>query len=133
MQQATLIISLITLLTAIISPIITQIIAQHGAYKLKTLELFAEEKINVYTNFISASGNYFADQSDEHAFELATALNQAVLFSSDKTENYLRAYYHYLLNFNLNNMDKFMEIQDKVISSMKEEINYYHRYYRNSK
>lgn len=43
-MYATIIAAMIAATPAILSPIITQLIAQRGAYKLKTIELFLRQK-----------------------------------------------------------------------------------------
>lgn len=91
-MEATIIVSSITALAAIIAPVMTQLIARRGAYKLKTLELFFTEKAKAYREYIEVTATFPPKPTVEDLFRLNNVLNQAIVYSSEDTVKKLAKY-----------------------------------------
>lgn len=92
MNNVTIIVALITALAAIVAPVITQFIAQRGAYRLKSLELFFAEKAKVYRKYINVTSKFPPEPKLDDLMKLNNALNQALVYSSKDTGRKLTAY-----------------------------------------
>lgn len=126
-MTAAIIVALITALAAIIAPIITQLLARNGAYKLKELELFFLEKVKVYNEFINLSSTFPQNGSTEEAFKLVAAINRATLFSSEKTSRILSAYYAFLTGIAAHSQEDIAGARTAAISAMQEELRKYQK------
>lgn len=97
-MNVTVIVALITALAAIVAPVITQIIAQRGAYRLKSLELFFTEKVKVYREYLEVTSQFSPEPKMEDLMKLNNALNQALMYSSKDTGRKLTNYVYLLKN-----------------------------------
>lgn len=83
MEIIAMIAAIVAIITATIAPSVTAFINRRGAYKLKKLELFWDEKIKAYNEFLSAACEFPAFTKDP--LRLESAANRAILFSSADT------------------------------------------------
>ncbi len=76
----TVIASLVTVIAAVISPLITEIVSQIGNSRMKSNELFLESKISAYSDLLNVLSIVdIRSQDDLH--KLLSALSRAKLFA----------------------------------------------------
>lgn len=92
-SNVTVIVALITAITAMVSPIITSIVTSKAAYKLKTAELFYTSKVKAFNHFIETAASFrFNNSTTDDILQLQNASLQAMLFSSNETRTQLAIY-----------------------------------------
>lgn len=95
LSNATLIASIITALAAIVAPIITTLITQRGSYKTKSAEMFFQQKVTAYSNFLTIASEYsepLSKPSKEKTQKLQAASTRAILFASPDTQEKIGRY-----------------------------------------
>lgn len=89
----TAIAALVTAIAAIIAPVITAIISQRGARKLKSIELFYTSKSEAYTQFLSAATHHFLTSFNyDDAYALLNTSAAVLLYSSEDTQEKVNEY-----------------------------------------
>ena len=96
--DVTLIVALIAAIAAIIAPLITTLLTTHSAYKLKTIDLLFNAKLDAYKQFANIAFSVKEDLLPDNLEELHKAWSYASLFSAPDTRRKLNQYYKRLLN-----------------------------------
>lgn len=89
----TVIASLVTVIAAVISPLITEIVSQIGNSRMKSNELFLESKISAYSDLLNVLSIVdIRSQDDLH--KLLSALSRAKLFALPNSYVAITEYSH---------------------------------------
>lgn len=118
---------LITAIAAIVAPVVTQFIAIRGSLRLKTVELFFRAKDEAYRNFLSIASQYIPNSDNDYFIKLESALSQALLYSSESTQQKLAQYLQLLREFS--DMDKnaytnaYADAYFNAVLAMRSELN----------
>lgn len=91
-MTATLIVALIAAIAAIVAPLISALITTHSAYKLKTIDLLFNAKLDAYKEFTNVAFSIQSDPTIGKLQELHKAWSYASLFSSPSTRKKLNRY-----------------------------------------
>lgn len=119
--------SLITALAAISAPVIAQLISQHGAYKLKTIELFFEAKAKVFHDFVQVTSRFPPNPDYETLQKLNDSMNQALLYCSKDTGWKIALYVKYLKDSPGSDLDELADAHLNAILAMQGELKQYHK------
>lgn len=118
--------AIIATVTAIIAPTITALINQIGAYRLRKLELFWDEKIKVYDEFLSASCEFMYSKKDIPRIE--AACNRVLLFSSGITVEKINALTASLMEFaGSGKMGNIPKENAEALTALRSEIQKYRK------
>lgn len=90
------IVAMIAAISAIVAPVLTEVISRYNERKLKQLELFFTEKAKAYSNFIEVTSQLPGICGYEDLRRLSLAMNQAILYSSNDTAQKLALYVKFL-------------------------------------
>ena len=89
----------ITAVACVLAPVISALISQRGAIKLKSFELFFHEKATAYKEFLHACEHYLqSPRSLREGKALLDASSNALLFSSLDTQTAIANYGQLVLN-----------------------------------
>lgn len=91
-MEITVIVALIAAIAAIVSPIITELISQRGARRLKKIELIFAAQVDAYKNYISVTSLFPFSPDHRDMNKLSDAQSQAFLYSSLDTRKKLSDY-----------------------------------------
>lgn len=126
----TVIASLVTVIAAVISPLITEIVAQIGNSRMKSNVLFLESKISAYSDLLNVLSMVdIHSQDDLH--KLLSALSRAKLFALPNSymaiTEYAKAWaeYFYAVKNNLPYHSESTRVDnsyDKLIAELNNEI-----------
>lgn len=126
----TVIASLVTVIAAVISPLITEIIAQIGNSRMKSNVLFLESRISAYSDLLNVLSTVDVhDQNDLH--KLLSALSRAKLFALSNSYVAITEYSHawaeyfYAVKNNLPCHSERMRVDssyEKLMSELNNEI-----------
>ena len=130
-MNVTVIVALITALAAIVAPVITQHIAQRGAYRLKSLELFFAEKAKVYREYLEVTSQFSPEPKMNDLMKLNNALNQALVYSSKDTGKKLTQYVYLLKNTEAPDYDAIADAHLEAALAIRAELISYDRYVKN--
>lgn len=120
----TLLAALIAIGASVISPMLTAKYTQQGAYKLKSTELFFDQKVEAYKNFLDIAITY-AD--DPYKPNLTNALAHASMFSNRDTQLILADYAALVIQSTTQKISLYDlgNAQYKAMSAMKTELEEY--------
>lgn len=124
----TIIVALITAIAAILAPLITSVINQIGAHRLRALELFFEEKTKVYKQFLETTAQFPVFPTEDDVSKLNCALNLATLYSSRETGKAMSIYVHHLVNSKTQTTD-VGDAYLAVYHAMQNELKKYKKHY----
>lgn len=83
----------ITAIACVLAPLVSALISQRGTMKLKSFELFFQEKTAAYKEFLHACDHFLqSPSSPEEISALLEASSNALLFSSLDTQSAISAY-----------------------------------------
>ena len=119
-MDITLIVALITALAAIIAPVLTALITQHGEYRLKSLELFFNAKSKAYLELLDATSNFPKFPEESKIIELYALLNRAFLLSTENTRSKLSLYVKLLIESSADSELLTLAYQDAVLAMQNE-------------
>lgn len=97
--NVTIISSVIAIASVTICAIVTSLITQHGAKRIKQTELFFHEKTQAYYEFLRLSDRFDNNSTKEQVLELSSAASKALLFASKDTEFQMRCYINAVTNY----------------------------------
>ena len=118
--------AIIAAITAIIAPTVTAVINQAGANRLRKSELFWNEKVKAYYEFISASCEFPDIKKD--ASRLEAAAYCASLFSTLETSNKLYKLSKELVSYaKSGDLGDVSNINAEALHAMREEIQKYQK------
>lgn len=86
------IVALITAIAAIISPILTEIISQHGARKRATIDYFLSGRAAAYKQFITSASELACSPSSDQLQTIRAAYCHAAVYSSESTRQKMSEY-----------------------------------------
>lgn len=91
-SNVTIIASVIAIASVTICTIVTSLITQHGAKRIKQTELFFHEKTKAYYEFLYLTDRFDNSYNNEQVLELSNAASKALLFASKNTEFQMNCY-----------------------------------------
>lgn len=127
--DVTLIVALITAIAAILAPLATAIINRVSEYRLRTLELFFNEKAQAYKQYLDITSRFPPNPSSNDLQELNSAMNQATLYSSEDTSKMMALYVHYLMDTKNPDYDAIAKSHLAVCEAMQAELKNYKKHY----
>lgn len=122
----TVIAALITAIAAIIAPSVTAYINNRYQYKIKTIDLFFNAKLEAYQRFIKAASYAASNPSMEVQKALDDSMSYALLLSSRPTQVLLLKYTQALIHSS--DANRIGDLQAKTILSMQKDLYEFRKY-----
>lgn len=130
-MNVTVIASLIAAIAAIIAPTVSAIITVRYQYKIKTIDLFFNAKLNAYQNLMESSSEYLLHANEKTVaadIELEKTAVSALLLSSPSTQESISLYVQSLITEQPPSVQG--NEQGNVILAMQRDL-YEFKHYRN--
>ena len=127
-----LISSLVAITVVTICSVLTAVISQRGARKVKQTELFFHEMVSAYHDYLMVSSSFSNLYDTAQISEFTNAYDRAMLFASKNTKQFILSDYKLLVKI-LNAKDKHSEdlnslaleasvIREKLLESMQKDL-----------
>lgn len=81
-MNATIIVSLVAAIAAIIAPVVSSLINNHYQLKVKKLELYEERRIKIINDYASSVSKCIQSATDENINEMCETFNSIFLYTS---------------------------------------------------
>lgn len=81
-MNATIIVSLVAAIAAIIAPVVSSLINNHYQLKVKKLELYEERRIKIINDYVSSVSMCIQSATDENINEMCKTFNSIFLYTS---------------------------------------------------
>ncbi len=118
-------VSMIAAIAAIIAPVLTAIITQRGARRIKQIEMFFLAKAQTYNAFLDVTSQFPPNPQYEDLRKLSLVFNQALLYSSRETGRKLALYVNFLKNGDVSDAESAAYLD--AVSALKAELIQYQK------